>query len=371
MRLQESSHRRKPESRLIQLLWVPIVVGLTAMSSPAAETTGKDLCQKNYAGYKDRLAKNPADDEAWTEFRVCTTELKRWDEAIQVALAARQKNRELPQPYLIMGLAQMQQKNYERAVEHFDQSIALKSEQPVAYFQMGMAYLFLSEPGKAALAAERATELDPSNPSHHRQLSYCQLLLGDFPGAEASAKKAIALDKDDLAAHKILAKIYSKEGNTLGMTEELALVKTAEDKYAAAHPELVKKPEPVKPAAQQEAEEKEDKKSKKEEDYQIIGDCIGQWNKMKDAVAKGNTQEALTYYSDYLDTRDQYKASFDRLGAPRMQSVFASFSELYDCDVVFASAHCKSLVKNAAGTVVVTKIRFERNPDGVWRIRSF
>jgi tetratricopeptide (TPR) repeat protein len=359
----------RPRSRILTRLWIPAFAGMTTFAR--AETAGKDLCQKNYAGYKDRLTKNPADDDAWTEFRVCTTELKRWDEAIQVALAARQKNRDLPQPYLMMGLAQMQQKNYERAVEHFDQSISLKSDQPLAYFQMGMAYLFLSEPLKAAQAAERATELEPANPSHHRQLAYAQLLLADFPSAEASAKKAIALDKDDLAAHKILAKIYSKEGNTQGMNEELALVKAAEDQFAAAHPELAKKPEPVKPASQPEEDEKGDKKNKKEEDYQIIGDCIGQWNKMKDAVAKNNIPEALTYYSDYLDTRDQYKASFDHLGAARMQSVFASFSELYDCDVIFASAHCKSLVKNAAGTVVVTKIRFERNPDGIWRIRSF
>jgi len=59
------------------------------------------------------------------------------------------------------------------------------------------------------------------------------------------------------------------------------------------------------------------------------------------------------------------------MGLPRLESVFSGFGELYDCEVVFATAHCKSIVKNAAGTVVVTKIRFERNPDRVWRIRSF
>jgi len=334
----------------------------------AAEPTSKNLCQKNYAGYKERIAKNPADDGAWTEFRACTTELKRWDEAIQVALAARQKNRDIPQPYLILGLAQMQQKNYDRAVEHFDQTIALKSDQPLAYFQMGMAYLFLNEPAKAAQAAGRAVELEPANPSHQRQLAYTQLLLGDFSAAEMSAKKAIELDMNDLAAHKILAKIYAKENNNAGMTSELALVKQAEERFAAAHPELAKKPEPA-PKPQEEQEE--EKKSKKQEDYEIIGSIIGQWNKMKDAMLNGNIDQALTYYSDYLDTRDQYKDSFNRMGLPRLMSVFSSFGELYDCEVVFAAANCRSLVKNAAGAVVVTKIRFERNPDHVWRIRSF
>src|SRR5690348_17253229 len=109
----------------------------------ADAAAGKDVCQKNYSSLKDRVLKNPTDDQAWTELRVCTTELKRWDEAIQVVLQVRQKHKDLPQPYLILGLAQMQQKNYDRAIEHFDQSISLKSEQPLAYFQMGMAYLFL------------------------------------------------------------------------------------------------------------------------------------------------------------------------------------------------------------------------------------
>ena len=153
------------------------------------------------------------------------------------------------------------------------------------------------------------------------------------------------------------------------MSAELAFVKDADAKFAAAHPELVKKAAPVvvKPL---EDEDKDEKKSKLE-DYEVIGQCIGQWNKMKDAATRGDTKEALQYYSDYLDTRDQYKDAFEKMGVPRMQSVFASFGELYDCDIVFASAHCKSLVRNAAGTVVVTKIRFERNPDHIWRIRSF
>src|SRR5262245_56921176 len=104
-----------------------------------AETASHEMCQKTFPKYKQQLEKNPGDDLTWTELRVCAGELKKWDDAIQVALTARQKNRNLPQPYLILGLAQMQQKNYDRAIEHFDQSIGLRSAQPLAYFQMGMA----------------------------------------------------------------------------------------------------------------------------------------------------------------------------------------------------------------------------------------
>lgn len=355
--------RYRPLSKMLFFL------AISAAGVQAAENTRQETCKKEFASAKERLNKNLSDEVAWTELRVCAGELKNWDEAIQVALQARLKNKDLPQPYLILGLAQMQQKNYERAVEHFDQTIARRSEQPVAYFQMGMAYLFLNEPAKAALAAERAMDLDPTNGAYHRQLGYSYLLLGDLDNAEKSVKRALELDKDDMASHKILAKIYSKTGNTDGAATELALIKDSEAAFAAAHPEIVKKPEPQPKAAPINQDEEES--GGKEEDYQLIGQCIGQWNKMKDTVLQGDIPSALTYYSDYLDTRDQYKASFEKIGPAQLKTVFSSFGDLYDCEVIFASAHCKSMVRSPSGGVVVAKIRFEKNPDKVWRIRSF
>jgi Flp pilus assembly protein TadD len=339
----------------------------------AADSAEKALCQKNLSTYKDRIHKNVEDESAWTELRVCATELKKWDEAIQIALQARLKNRHLSQPYLILGLAQMQQKNYERAIEHFDQTIELRSSQPVAYFQMGMAYLFLNEPGKAAQAAERAVDLEPTNPVYHRQLAYTLLIVGELEAAETSIQKAITLDPKDIAAHKILAKIYTKAGNTAGAAQAHAWIKAEEAAFAAAHPELVKKPEVVsapKPEARDDDEEEDEKKGK-EEDYQLIGQCIGQWDNMKLAIDAGDLEKALLSYSDYLDTRELYRESFNKLGSAKLKTIFKSFSELYDCEVIFATAHCKAMVHSPSGAVVVTKIRFERNPDKVWRIRSY
>lgn len=346
--------------------WILIAVFFFALPLRAADVAGKILCEKNLSVYKDKLNKNPQDDAAWTELRACALELKKWDEAIQIALAARHKNRDLPQPYLILGLAQMHQKNFERAIEHFDQTIGLKSDQPVAYFQMGMAYLYMNEGAQAAQAASRAVELDPANPAYHRQLAYTQLLMKDIAAAERSAKQAIALDPKDVAAHKILAKIYVKGGKPDEAAAEADLVRKLEGEYTAAHPELVKKPEP-EPVSPKEKDDDEDK----DEDYELIGQCIGQWESMRNAVFSGDIPRALNSYSDYLDTRDQYKASFDKLGLEKMKSIFGSFGELYDCEVVFAAAHCKSMIRSSSGAVTVAKIRFERNPDKVWRIRSF
>ncbi len=350
--------------------WLIAMLLLACTTVRSEDKKSHDLCQKNFSNYKERLSKNPEDDLTWTELRVCAGELKKWDEAIQIALQARNKNRNLPQPYLILGMAQMQQKNYDRAIEHFDQSIGLRSAQPLAYFQMGMAYLFMNEPIKAAQAAERAIELDSTNSAYHRQLAYTRLLLKDYEGGEASAREAIRLDPDDLAAHKILAKVYGKAGKTAEMQAELSYIQTTEAAALAAHPELAKKPEPVKPKRSEESDD-EDEENDGKEDYQLIGLCIGQWNRMKDAIMHEQVDQALTYYSDYLDTREQYRASFKKMGNQRLKSVFSSFGELYDCEIVFATAHCKSMVRSPSGGVSVAKIRFEKNPDKVWRIRSF
>lgn len=346
------------------------LLGIFFLASTAwADTPGKDLCQKNFDSYKSRLTKNPGDEQAWTELRVCAGELKRWNEAIEVAMTVRQKHADFPGPYLILGMAQMSQRNYERAVEHFDESIRMKHDQPVAYFQMGMAYLYLNQPEEATKAAEMAVELDSANPAHHRQLAYAHLLQGHFNQAEYSAKKAIELDKDDIAAYKILSKVYSKEGKTEAVAATQDLMKQAEARYAAAHPELAKKKEDVAPVKVPEEEAKTEKE--KEEDVDVIGECINQWDRMKRAMLQGDIDGALQSYSDYLDTRDQYRTSFQKMGLGRTMQVFSNMGDLYDCEVVFASAHCKALVKNGYGSAVVAKIRFEKNPDKVWRIRSF
>src|SRR5262245_57462498 len=113
--------------------WLISLLLMASSMAWAADPTSRELCEKNLSKYKQQLEKHPGDDLTWTEFRVCVMELKKWDDAIQVALTARQKNRSLSQPYLMLGLAQMQQKNYDRAIEHFDQSIGIRSNQPLAY----------------------------------------------------------------------------------------------------------------------------------------------------------------------------------------------------------------------------------------------
>jgi|GEM_PF-2721234 len=329
----------------------------------AAEISPRDLCRKKITQLKQQLSKNPANPQGWVELRTCANELKEWNEAVEAAMAAKQKAPDNAEPHIIIGMAQMQGKDYTRSIEHFDKAIELDAHQPYAYFQMGMAYLFLNQPEKAQQAAQRAVELDPTNAAYQRQAAYTYLMLDDLANAETAAGAAIKIDPEDIAAHKILARVYAKQGKTEEATQEAQLAKAAMTKHMASLP---KAEAPVlSPKVEQEK-----LKEEKEDDADIIANLLENWSHMKDSLMSGDLDTAIRYFSTYLDTRDQYKKAFIKMG-PRASKAMQSFGELYDCEVVFLSASCKALIRNDFGTTSQTIVRFERNPDRIWRIKSF
>jgi tetratricopeptide (TPR) repeat protein len=333
-----------------------------ATLAQAKEISPKDLCRKKLPQLKSQLLKDSSDQEAWLEIRTCSSELKQWDDAVEAAMSTMKKDPQNPNPRIILGMAQMNGKDYERAIEHFDKAIELSPNQPYAYFQMGMAYLFLSQPDKAAMAASRAVELEPKNAVYQHQAAYAYLLLDDLENAEAAAKAAIAIDPDDLAAQKVLAKVYAKEGKATESAEAAATAKA----LMAKHGPLVAETPVLAPKVAKEKEKEETKL----DDADIIAQILGHWHGMVESMLSGDNERALSFFSDYLDTRDQYRQSFAKLG-PRAKTIFANFGEPYDCEVVLQTATCKAYVTNARGVPKETTIRFERNPDKVWRIRSF
>lgn len=332
---------------------------------PLYAATPQDVCKKKLPQLKQQLIKNPDNTEGWVELRTCANETKEWGDAVDAAMAVKGKAPNNPQPRIILGMAQMQGKDYDRAIEHFDKAIELDSNEPYAYFQMGMAYLFKNEPEKALTAAERAVELDPKSPVYQRQAAYTYLMLDDLPKAEEASLTAIKLDPNDLAAHKILMRVYSKEDKTAEADQEALTVKAIIAKRAASLPAVT----PAAPILAPKVEE-DKRDEEKEDDADVIARLLNDWDEMKTDVIAGNVNGALSYFSTYLDTREQYKQAFSKMG-PRAAKAMQSFGDLYDCEVVFLSASCKALVRNDFGTMHQTTVRFERNPDRVWRIKSF
>lgn len=373
-----------------------VFCSLSYGSSALAVDLGQEVCKKTYDSYKDRLAKNPEDDQAWSELRVCTNELKRWNEAAQISSDALQKNPNLPQAHLLLGITELHSKDYKNAAADFQKATELNPNLPAPYYYLGMADLFMSQASPAAEAAQKAVSLDPKNPTYYSQLAYADFLLQDNDEAELAAKKAIALDPNNVAAYKVLGNIYKSEGredesdkafedaiHANGRQVTAAAVPAAPASGATPVSALPGMSAPaavaVLPSAAAPAAAAATPKTSvpavsapppEPEPVDAATQCKRQWERMRTAVAANDYQRALTYFSDYADTREQYRQSFERLG-PRLQSMIANIGDPDDCQVVLLVATCKATVTGAAGTILETTIHFERNDDKVWRIKSF
>ncbi len=333
-----------------------------------AENKGKELCKQTFESYKARLEKSPEEHEAWVEFRICAAELKRWHEASEVSEAALTKNAQNADAHLLLGIARVQEKDFSKASASLNEAIRIKGDESLPYYYLGMSYLFQNKPTEAAAAAQKAVTLEPGNPSNHRQLAYAYLLLDDYAKCEVAAKKAIQLDRNDVASYKILAKLYAKMGRQADVDKALEEAMHANGRLAAVRPFVPDKVVAI-PKPKAEASDDDEKPAEAVEEDPIVL-CKMQWEKMKQTIMTGDFMQALLYFSDYADTREQYRQAFQRM-APRLKEMFSSFEELEDCHRVLESVICKATVTNKTGTARRATIRFERNSDAVWRIRSF
>ena len=345
-------------------LFLLVVLGLTGGMKAQADT-GKELCKQNFDVYRARLSKNPNDAGAWQELRVCTDLLKRWGEAGLIASDAIDKKVQRPEPHFILGLAHYHTKEYPQAVEEYKEAIRLKDDQALFYFQLGLAYLHMNQASDAVAAGVRATELDPANPAYHHQLAFSYFSTHEDEKCEAAAKKAIELDKNDVAAYKILSSLYARQGHQAEadkMTEESI---HANGRLAAANPFV-----PDKRVAAEEIPQPFELATPPSDTEVFLK---AQWERMKGSALKGDVEATASYYSVDGDTRDLYRQSFQRMGHQRMKDVFSKLGEVSDCEIASsaASATCSCSVTGANGTLLVTQVRFEKNSDHTWRIKSF
>ncbi len=353
---------------------LPGMTGVSPGPTAGNPPKGKQLCKDQYDQYKAQLAQHPDDAKTWDEFRACTSELKRWSDGAEVGRAALQKGVQLPGPHMVLGLAYLHSKEYQKAADAFDEAIRLKHEQPLAYYYLGMSYLFLRQPEQAAQAAQTAVDLDPTTASHYSQLAYAELLLDHQDKAEAAAKKAVALDPNNVAAFKVLGNLYAQQGKKEESDKAFEQAIHANGRVAATSPFVADKtvaspravPAPAAPAPESAGSNVP------------VGDpedlCRDQWNKMKAAMSRGDTAEGLTYISAYLDTRQQYRQAFARMGPQRAREIFENLGDLEDCKTVLLTVNCKTTAttsRNGEIRSVEENVRCERNEDKIWRIRSF
>ncbi len=354
--------------RIFFLIFFTLATGaaLAAETPAAAPHTEKDLCKQNFDVYRDRLRKNPDDGGAWAELRVCADLLKRWGEAGAIAEASIERKVQRYEPHLILGQAYYHAKDYPHAVDEYKEAVRLKNDQAMIYFQLGLAYLHLNQPSDAVAVGVRAAELDPANPAYHHQLAFSYFMVHDDEKCEAEGKKAIELDPNDIAAYKILANLYARQGKqelSDQMTEQSI---HANGRIAVANPFV-----PDKRVSTEEMSPQPFKSATPPTDIEVF--LKAQWEKMKLTALKGDVERTVAYYSTEGSTQEIYRQSMNRMGPQRIQEVFSKLGEISDCEIAStaASASCRCPVNAPNGTMLETRVHFEKNPDHIWRIKSF
>jgi tetratricopeptide (TPR) repeat protein len=330
------------------------------------EISGRELCKQSFDGYKAQLAAHPNDSAAWQELRVCADLLKRWTEAAAIAQAAIDNHVERPEPYFIVGLSHYAAKEYSEAADSYREAIRLNGSQAVYFFQLGLAYLHMNEPGQAVGAGVRATELDPHNSAYHRQLAFAYYLIKDNEKCEDEAKAALEIDRNDVAAYKILSNLYERMGRSqlaAHMAEEAI---HANGRIAVANPfvpDKVVTPEELSPMPFQLATPP----------GHIEVFLRAQWEKMKQTALRGDVNGTAAYYSRVDNTHEIYRESLAKMGTQRMRDVFNRLGEISDCEMAVTQdqASCRCPVSGGKASLLETKVVFQKDPDNIWRIKSF
>ena len=103
--------------------------------------------------------------------------------------------------YNLLGNHYFGVQEYERAIESYNQAIALEPSYPQPYNQLGYAHRFLERFDEAENAFKRYIELIPGDPNPYD--SYAELLLktGRFEEAIDAYRKALAADELFVASH--------------------------------------------------------------------------------------------------------------------------------------------------------------------------
>src|SRR6185503_4094747 len=137
-----------------------------------------------------------------------------------------------------------------KAIEYFNQAIAVDEKYAVAYADLAQSYLFLVGTGvldpkegtpKAEAAVKRALELEEDLPEAHQSLGVIKFNAWDWAGAEQEVKHALELNPNLAEAHSVYSHLLSCMGrHEQAIAEQrkardldpLALIQTASLGYA-------------------------------------------------------------------------------------------------------------------------------------------
>jgi protein O-mannosyl-transferase len=119
-----------------------------------------------------------------------------------------------------LGVVYLKNREYEKAVDEFKQAVELKPELKEAQMHAAKSLMALGRYQEAEYYARKTTELDPRWADGHVQLAAALSEIGQVDKAEEECRKAMQLNPKLAMAHFTMAGVYVKRGDFEHAAEE-------------------------------------------------------------------------------------------------------------------------------------------------------
>lgn len=133
---------------------------------------------------------------------------------------------------LVKGMAQLNAKDYEKAMATLEEAVRLDSQIPAVHINLALAYRNLKQPEKAINSLKEAIRLKPDEAIAHNNLGVVYLGMEKPQEAAEALKEAIRLKPDNASAHFNLGCSYLKMGKKEEALQEQSLLKNQDQKLA-------------------------------------------------------------------------------------------------------------------------------------------
>ncbi len=112
----------------------------------------------------------------------------------------------------MLGIVEIQNENYAKAVEFITQAVAIEKEDPIYYSNLGVAHWYLGQNEQAIEAYRRALLIEPNDAEVHNNLGNALRDLGELDEAIDNFKHALTLHASDPSVLYNLGLTYSEKG---------------------------------------------------------------------------------------------------------------------------------------------------------------
>src|SRR5262245_1047783 len=132
--------------------------------------------------YRQVLAGEPGNANAWCYLGLAMHDQQRYDEAVRFYQRAIDLKPEFPIAYNNLGNSYRLMRQLEAAVQAFDKAVKLKPDYLVAFKNKATTLCWEGRVDLALKTYEHIVRLAPNDPDIHKHLGIMRLLLGDFAG---------------------------------------------------------------------------------------------------------------------------------------------------------------------------------------------